>query len=317
MARIMDALKGMEPPTVSREEMASESNQASAPIKIHNGEEEFPFIEVGAAEGAIEASPDVLQQPVKKQPESEPHLVLMENEEPVGTVSPGGVDYRALRSPFPGGGAVDGLAAELLVYHNPQHPISKQYLQLGLQMLEGDHAPQTMLFTSFNSGAGVTTALLNLAIGIATNHRLKVAVVDLNWKCPALAAYLDLTVSPGIQEVLAGKVALEQAIQATSIPRLFGLTAFPGTTETLALWTSDALRWMVNRLRDRFDVIFLDGPVWETTAELSSLAATVDVVYPVLEEKDAESEQFQRVIRAISRKGGRVRGLIRTHVRAA
>jgi Mrp family chromosome partitioning ATPase len=138
-----------------------------------------------------------------------------------------------------------------------------------------------------------------------------VAAVDLNLYRPAVAARLGLLSSPGLPEVLAGTVALEQALQATAVPGLYALTAVPGNGPS-ALLTADALRWVVRWLREHFDVVFVDAAPWEGSPEMTALVQACDAVYPVLHGTEANSPPVQQMLHAITRRGGRLRGLIHT-----
>src|SRR5262245_59622856 len=77
-----------------------------------------------------------------------------------------------------------------------------------------------LVFTALAPGAGTTTALLNLAIAGCRKSNQRMVVVDANAIRPAAAARLGVAADVGLQDVLLGKVGLEQAIQSTAITNL-------------------------------------------------------------------------------------------------
>jgi Mrp family chromosome partitioning ATPase len=259
--------------------------------------EDMPFIEVGGKGRPVTASPDVL-------PPAAP--VQAESPSAAGPVVVAFEPWPAQRP------AVRAVAPELLAFHDPDHAVSRQYRTLLDHLLGSDAggAPRALLLTAAAPGVGTTTTLLNLAITCARGRRC-VAAVDLNLYRPAVAARLGLLASPGLPEVLAGTVALEQALQATAVPGLYALTAVPGGGPS-AMLTADALRWVVRWLREHFDVVFLDGPPWEGGPEMTALVQACDAVYPVLRDGEASSPPVQQMLHAITRRGGKLRGLIHT-----
>src|SRR5262249_48569569 len=86
----------------------------------------------------------------------------------------------------------------------------------------------------------------------------------------------------------------------------------PRTGGAIDLLTEQAAAWVVGWLKQRYDLVFLDAPVWEETAELTALAEVCNALYLVVHQADAQRPRLTVVSRAIARQGGRLRGLIHT-----
>jgi Mrp family chromosome partitioning ATPase len=301
MARMMDALKQAEAHRAVA--IATPAPELPPAQLAQEGEagEGMLFIEVGGKGQPLSASPEVLAcAPVRKQSVA-PSLV------PVAPAGPGlfTVDLQPLppqRQPS------RYFAPELLTYHQPDHPVSKQYKGLLDRLLGNAGGCQVLLLTAASSGVGTTTVLLNLAIAACTPGR-RVAVMDLNLARPAVALRLGLPATPGLREILAGTAAPEQALQATAVAGLHALGTTPGAGPSPAL-TAEALRWLTCWLRERFDVVFVDGPPWDESLELASLAVLADAIYPVLTEAEMSSPTMRQMLLAIARRGGCLRGLL-------
>jgi Mrp family chromosome partitioning ATPase len=203
------------------------------------------------------------------------------------------------------------LAAEVIAYHQPDHAVSQQYRELLGTILDGvgKDCGRALLFTAVTPGAGTTTAVLNLAVCAATDRR-QVVVVDANLQRPALARRLGLAPGPGLQEVLAGTAALEQVVQQTAQEHLFALPA--GAGGRVALLGGVAGEWVLRWLRERYDVVLLDGSPWQAEGGLADLAARVDAVYLVLDDDQTNQPAVRAATRGLARLGARLSGLIVT-----
>jgi protein-tyrosine kinase len=188
--------------------------------------------------------------------------------------------------------------------------VSQQYSALFSQLVPAvTEGPALLLIlASIAPGTGTTTALLNLAISGCRQHQRRIVVVDANRDRPAAAVRLGMQSGVGLQEVLEGKAALEQAVLPTPLNELY-LVA-PGTKGNNAtVWPADALRWVLAWLRERFDLVLVDGAAWENP-ELRTLAPLADGVYLVLDSNDVSKPQVRAVTRGILQIGGKVGGLI-------
>src|SRR5262245_11590758 len=288
MGRMLDALNRNDWPVVEPPTPAADATPAP---EEDGGTEEVPYIEVGAPARKIEASPSVwvastVRAPVEPAAAKKPTLE-MPQPRPV-TLTPRPPMTLSLKPAAPAQSARPRLAPEVIAYHQPDHAVSQQYRELLRHALAevGGDGGQTLLLAALTPGAGTTTAVLNLAVCAATDPDRQVVVVDANWQRPVLGRRLGLAAGPGLQEVLAGTAALEQVIQKTDQDRLFALPA-GAVNGRLSVPGGAAGGWVLRWLRERYDLVLLDGPAWPAGDDLAELAAEVDVVYLVLDEGQA------------------------------
>jgi Mrp family chromosome partitioning ATPase len=306
MGRMLEALKqgkgqrgNPAPPPIPEEPLRNEIQ-----VAVHSEEplqEEFPFIEVGGGPGKkFEASATVLATPVpssmleKKAPPTPKNLGPM-----VPTLS----QPRPMTVAFePWPAKVNPcLATEIISFHQPEHPVSKQYDSLFEKVTEGC---RVLLFAG-DKGAGTTTVLLNLAFSGCMRFQKRLVVVDCNFGRPALAERLGVPPSPGWAEFLAGSVALEKALQATAHPLLSCVAAKEKSEDVPA----EVLRWVIGWLRDRCDLVLVDGPLLEQGQHMAAVSGVGDGTYLVLPQNTGPDPN---AIQKITRLGIRVRGLIHT-----
>ena len=268
MARIREKLRHGGAPVA----VAPAPEEAPAQVEPADA---MPFIEVGP-QRYFEASADVLAAGPARSTLHGPH----------------GAVIRALAPKR-------GLAPELVAYHAPEQPASVRYADLLTSLLEAGFvragsACRTLLLTAARAEIGTTTVLLNLAISAARQGQ-RVVVVDANLRRPAVADRLALPAGPGLTDVLAGEIPLEDAIRPTAQADLFALT----TGSATALLTDEtSLRDVVLELAAGYDLVLIDGPrveqplptgrAWDRRA-VALLASACQAMYLVVPAAESET----------------------------
>lgn len=271
---------------------------------------EVPFVEVGGPNKKVELSPGLTQHPPQTVPQA-PHLPV--EPAPIAAV-PKLVkltEAKPMTAAFEAWPTVTstplGISTEVIAYHQPDHAASKEYATL-LDAMRGSLTAGTagvLLLLGPKPHVGASTVLLNLAASAALKQNLRVAVVDANGTLPTLAQRLGQSASAGLAEVMAGKLALDHALIKTGIASLHVLPAGASIDKC------DAMSWLVAWLRQRFDLILIDGPTMEG-ANVASYVPHADGIYLVLPQ--GETTLLNKgVTQSITRMGGRLCGLIHTH----
>jgi Mrp family chromosome partitioning ATPase len=272
---------------------------------------EIPYIEVGPR-NSMEASASVMATTPTRS--TAPRLVAAPDVEvpKLPRIEPAPPPAEAKCVPPPR----SRLAPELIAYHRPDHAVSQQYGRLieSLLGLAPDGRPQVLLFSCARPGAGTTTVLLNAAVAAARQGRRRVVVVDGNLRRPALAERLGLAEVGGLREVMAGSMSLERALRETDQGNLHALTAGKtssagGQAGSVRL-VSETVRSLLRNLRQRFDLVLVDGPRWDGQQDVVLLGSTCDAVYLVVAEDEAESPQVDDLYQSIPAQGGRLAGCI-------
>lgn len=278
---------------------------------------EAPFIEVGPGK-SMEGSPDVLAvQKAHQPPVQPPHHAPLDkkNVEPaappqIAVPPPMTIAFQ----PWPGQRVSEtGVSPDLIAYHQPDHAVSKQYSLLLEQMLQSQNDHPVWFFAGLEPQVGTTTVLLNLAVIAAAQRQRRVALVEANLPRPALAERLGMRVLAGYPEVLAGNEALEYMVVVGALANLHFLPANargkPSACPPIRL---EAVAWLVAWLRERYDLTMIDGPSLDDAARAAAWLPASHAVYAVAAEKKTTGQK--ELARSISRMGGRLRGLIHTHL---
>ena len=315
-------------------------------VSLDEDDSGMPFIEVGPSR-SVEGSPEVLaagsrhvpvpmppveakDQPVSRVlPLSEkPDTASAREDRPVSSGTPLGVGrphrtaaFRPVPPPTPRGvmfrplpaeGAEDptDLAPEIVAYYDPSHKVSQEYRELLASLTAAAPGVRTpaLLFTAAASGAGTTTALLNVAVTAAAKGR-RTVVVDANLRRPAVADRLGIEGRPGLRELLSGGATLEEAVVPTRQANLSAVCA-GGSAAGSVRFPADSLRSLFRQLRQRFDLVLIDGPCWDGRPEVAALGTACDAAYLVTAEAESESAAVDELLRIIPGQGVRLAGCV-------
>jgi len=205
-------------------------------------------------------------------------------------------------------------APELVAYHQPDHAISGQYRDLWARLLgtvPGERA-RVLLFTAAGPTTGTTTVLLNTAITVARQPGRRVVVVDAHLRRAAVAARLGLGETPGLREVLGGRLPLDAAVRPTGLPGLSALTAGAPEATPPARLAGEGMRTVLRQLREQFDLVLVDGPPWDGRPEVVALGCACDAVYLCLPEVAQEKPDMADLLQVIPEQGANLCGCVLT-----
>lgn len=269
--------------------------------------EDVPFVEVGGPDGLVfsppKSPPKVEVVPSRAFPRLVPEARYL-------SVTFHDTTTKAKLAP-----PADGPDAELVALHYPDHPVSGEYrvLRDEIRNQHPDAAAKVLIFTAAAPEAGTTTVLLNLAVTLAREDKLRVLVVDANVTRPAVAAKLALKPAPGLSEVLGQQVPLAWALQSSVVPSLQVLAAGAVQASTPVVIGHD-LPKLVGQLRQWFDWVLIDGGVWGVVPERDGTCPSADAVYLVTREADVSRTEFTGLRGWVRELGGVLRGYVTTKV---
>ncbi|MDY7110579.1 MAG: hypothetical protein SYC29_18255 [Planctomycetota bacterium] len=190
--------------------------------------------------------------------------------------------------------------AELVVRRFPNSVLAESYRQTSAPLAKAvDRAGhQTIVLLSGLPGAGTTTAASNLAAGYAAAGR-SVVLVDANFRRPRLAQVMGVSADqPGLGDILAGDVTLEDAVTETE----YGVHVVPAGTpanRVIERLNTDAFRSLVAELRGRFGLIIFDAPPAVVAGDAMALANRLDAAVLVIRANQEHRGLVARLVRQL------------------
>ena len=116
-------------------------------------------------------------------------------------------------------------------------------------------------------GEGKTILAANLSVLMAGDLNKPVLLIDGNFRNPDLSTIFSRVGFPGLSEIIQGKIALEEGIYSTDTSFLSFLPAGRSTDDSVKLFESARFKEMIERLRNRFDLVLLELPALITCAD--------------------------------------------------
>lgn len=143
----------------------------------------------------------------------------------------------------------------------PFSPAAEQYrsLRTRIAQVESTGARRVILVTSPGDGDGKTITAANLALTMAQEFQRQVLLVDGDLRDARLHECLGIPREPGLSDVLAGEVSLDDALVSLSEYRVLVLPAGKPHGRPAELLGSEPMRRLIEGLARRFDRIVIDS----------------------------------------------------------
>ena len=208
---------------------------------------------------------------------------------------------------------------ELIVHRNPKSPIAEIFrtLRTNIQFMNSRKALKTLLVTSTMPGEGKTWVSSNLAITFAQAGK-KVVLVDTDMRKGRIHAMFQTTATPGLSNYLLGidetgrvkKNDILKHVRQTEIDNLFILPAGNVPPNPSELLVSELTNNMLDKLKEIFDIVILDGTPSLLVTDSVILSRVVDSTIIVTSHKTTKKDALQKVKRAIENVGGKIAGVV-------
>ncbi len=196
------------------------------------------------------------------------------------------------------------------VLNNPDTSLAESFrlLKSNLDFFGIDSPSKTIMITSPSQGNGKTTVAVNLALSISQGDQ-KVILVDADLRRPAVHAALDISVKPGLSDIIRGEKTPQSVVKIWKKDRLEVITAgtrLPNVTEIVG---SKRIGSVLNQLKETFEVAIVDAPPL-VISDAYNLASKVDGVILVMVPGETREEQVKAMKEQLDRAGAKVIGVV-------
>ena len=202
------------------------------------------------------------------------------------------------------------LDPRLVAASAPTSTVAEQYRALRTRILHGDagNPVSVLLVTSAAARDGKSLTVANLGIAMAQEFQRRVCIVDANLRRPQLHRLLGVPDTPGLADVLAGRVPLDAAFVAIEAHHLTVLPAGTTPAHPAELLGTMTMRRVIDALRGRFDIVLIDAPAAVPLADVGVLQPLVDSVILVVRAGITTKPAIHDTIAALD--GGRLLGVV-------
>ena len=204
----------------------------------------------------------------------------------------------------------------LITYKDAKSPISESYrmLRTNLQYLNIDKQNKAIVVTSANKAEGKTTTLSNLAITIAQSGK-KVVLVECDLRKPRIHKTFSVKNKLGITNIIVGHKSLEEVINVIEeIPNLSVMQAGPIPPNPAEVLESKAMKEMVEKLKQMYDIVLFDAPPVCSVTDAAILSTITDGVILVVSSGGANIDATKLAKGLLDKVGANILGVVLTKV---
>lgn len=165
----------------------------------------------------------------------------------------------------------------LIAHSNPKSPISEAYrvLRTNIQFSSADKPLKVIVVTSTGPGEGKTTTIVNLAITFAQSGS-RVLLIDADMRKPRIHKVFDFSNQSGLVNILVQREDYTKFVHKIDIENLDIVTSGPIPPNPSELLTSNSMRQFIQKIREDYDVIFIDAPPVGSVTDAAILSTIVD-----------------------------------------
>jgi capsular exopolysaccharide synthesis family protein len=167
-------------------------------------------------------------------------------------------------------------------------------------------AIKTILFLGTAHGDGVTTTALNFATTLAQDQRLKIFLIEANFKNPCLHGVFNAGPDP----VQHGKNRPDYSLKKAAAENLLVVTIGNKPRGSKGLFDSQRFWEFLKTMRAEFDYVILDGPPLHSCSESKAICGKVDGVVMVVASGKTRKQVALRAKKDISEAGGKLLGVV-------
>lgn len=179
--------------------------------------------------------------------------------------------------------------------------------KLDLKVQNGIGPSLTML--SGGPGEGKSTTIYNLAV-VCAQAGQSVILIDCDLRRPTLHDLLNVSNERGLSNYLRGEGDAVSFVQPTAIPKLQVLTAGNMPMSEIGVLAGDKIRYMLDDLKARYDLVLIDAPPVLGISDGSIIAREVDYVILVIQHRRYPREISLRAKRAVEEVHGNCVGMV-------
>lgn len=209
---------------------------------------------------------------------------------------------------------------EVVAHKDPKSPISEIFrtLRTNIQFINTNKKTKTLLVTSTLPGEGKSWIASNLAVTFAQTGK-KVALVDADMRKGRQYNIFDIPPTPGLSNYLLQigvtkkeNIAEEiiDCIRKTEVQNLYLMPAGSIPPNPSELLVSPKMIKLLDKLKQAFDIVIIDGTPCELVTDAVILSRIVDSTIIVTAHKVTKKDALERVIKNIQNVGGNLTGVV-------
>jgi capsular exopolysaccharide synthesis family protein len=209
----------------------------------------------------------------------------------------------------------DAAARPLVVHEDPRSPAAEEYraLRTNIVFTNVGGKGRCLVISSANPAEGKSTTVANLAIVLADSGA-RVALVDCDFRRPAIAHCMRIEGGAGLSDVLVGRAQPVDVLQQWGTDRLYILPSGRTPPNPSELLGSVLMQDLMAFLLKSFDYVLLDSPPLLVATDATVLSRIADGVVLVASHETTRTTALVASVNALALVGSRLIGTVLTKV---
>jgi len=204
-----------------------------------------------------------------------------------------------------------GETRRLTIVQDPGSRGAEAYrgLRNSIDYVNFEHVIKTLLVTSAAPGEGKSTVSANLVASLAMAGA-KVVLINCDFRRPTTDEFFEVNNQLGLSDVLAGRISLESALQATDDANLRVLTPGKMPPNPSELLGSEKMTALIETIKADADWIIVDSPPLLAVADAAATARWTDGVLVVTRAGVSTSPAATNARDILDKVGARILGVV-------
>lgn len=186
---------------------------------------------------------------------------------------------------------------------------SYQTLSDQIYLLVKKKKVKSILITAASPWEGSTAIAANLCTYMSEKAGYKVFLIDANLRAPALHKIFNISDSPGLSDVLEGKITLSKAMQNKG----HGLIILPAGDTSLnpvTLLHTAKVPEVIKEAKESSDMVFVDYANLKNIKDISALSSNLDGIILVVNEGQTRRQVLKALITPLEQRKANMLGVI-------
>ena len=175
--------------------------------------------------------------------------------------------------------------------------------------LPGEEGCKVVVVTSSLQGEGKSITAVNLAISYAMADQ-KVLIIDCDMRRPKLARLMQMGSKVGLSNLIVDHKLLDEAIKHTETPNLDVILSGNVPPNPSELLGSVRMEKLMEQLKERYDIIFLDSPPVNMVTDAVVLAPKSDGVVFLVRADQSERGSVMYAVEQLEYAKAKILGFI-------
>ena len=180
----------------------------------------------------------------------------------------------------------------------------------GMLRNAGEQPPASLLVTSCGEKEGKTTTAVNLALASASLLKRRTLLVDGNPMSPRLHRLFAVDAEPGLSDLILDLAEPERVIHGSRDPNLAIIPIGSDALSWLEWGNASRLQTELQRFKEEFETIVVDGPSIYCDFDASVYARSFDGVLLVIECEKTRRQVVSSAHKRLNQGGARVLGTV-------